>query len=34
MQHGKFQSVLAAVSPEGAKKVSGVARALVPEDTN
>jgi hypothetical protein len=34
MRHGRFQSILAAISPEGAKKVSGVARALVPEDTN
>jgi hypothetical protein len=30
MRHGKFQSILAAISPEGAKKVLDVADALVP----
>jgi hypothetical protein len=33
MLHGKFQSILTALSPEGAKKVSEVAQILVPEDT-
>jgi hypothetical protein len=32
MRHGKFQSVLVAISPEGAKKVSEVASVLVPND--
>jgi hypothetical protein len=30
MRHSKFQSILAAISPEGAKKVSEVANMLVP----
>ena len=30
MRHGKFQSILAAISPEGAQKVSEVANVLVP----
>jgi hypothetical protein len=32
MRHSKFQSILTALSPEGAKKVSEVAQVLVPED--
>jgi hypothetical protein len=32
MQHRKFQAMLAALSPEGAKKVGEVARVLVPGD--
>jgi hypothetical protein len=30
MRHGRFQSILAAISPEGARKVLDVANALVP----
>jgi hypothetical protein len=32
MRHGKFQSILAAISPEGAQKVAKVANMLVPDD--
>ncbi len=34
MRHERFQSILTAISPEGAKKVAGVAPVLVPEETN
>lgn len=30
VRHGKFQSILTAISPEGGKKVSEVASVLVP----
>jgi hypothetical protein len=30
MRHNKFQSILAAISPEGARKVTEVANMLVP----
>ena len=32
MRHGKFQSILAAISPEGAQKVAKVANMPVPDD--
>jgi hypothetical protein len=32
MRHGKFQSILAAISPEGAQQVAKVADTLVPDD--
>ncbi len=32
MRHGKFQSVLAAISPEGAQQVAQAASMLVPDD--
>jgi hypothetical protein len=31
MRHERFQSILTAVSPEGAKKVAEVANMLVPD---
>jgi hypothetical protein len=34
MRHAKFQSTLAALSPEGAAKVNEVAQYLVPVDVN
>jgi hypothetical protein len=34
MGYGRFQDSLAAISPEGAKKVAGVAKILVPDDPN
>ena len=34
MRYGKFQGILAGLSPEGARKVSEVASVLVAEDTN
>ncbi|MDQ3831648.1 MAG: hypothetical protein M3361_20605, partial [Candidatus Tectomicrobia bacterium] len=33
MRHERFQGILTAISPEGAKQVAGVAAALVPEET-
>ena len=34
MRYGRFQDSLAAISPEGAKKVAGVAKILVPDEIN
>jgi hypothetical protein len=34
MRYGRFQDSLAAISPEGAKKVAGVAKILVPDGLN
>ena len=34
MRHERFQSILTAISPEGAKTVAEVASVLVPEETN